>query len=182
MSSKESTETATLAGGCFWCLEAIFASLRGVYGVQSGFAGGQMANPSYAEVCTQATGHAEVVQIVFDPQEISFRDLLEVFFSIHDPTTINRQGPDVGSQYRSAIFYHTEEQRLTSEAVIAELEAKKLFDLPVVTEVAPFTVFYPAEDYHKDYYRLNRHQPYCRTVIEPKIARFRKDFRERLRQ
>ena len=181
MPSKGSTETATLAGGCFWCLEAIFSALRGVHSVKSGFAGGHTVNPSYEEVCTGTTGHAEVVQIIFDPREISFGDLLDVFFGIHDPTTINRQGPDVGTQYRSAIFFHTEEQRRIAEAVIGELEAKRIFDLPVVTEVVPFTVFYSAEAHHEDYYRLNPHQPYCQRVIEPKIAKFRRDFQGKLR-
>ncbi|HHV93139.1 MAG TPA: peptide-methionine (S)-S-oxide reductase MsrA [Firmicutes bacterium] len=181
MSSTPGTETATLAGGCFWCLEAVFESLRGVSSVIPGFAGGTTVNPTYEEVCTGTTGHAEVVQITFDPAVISYRDLLEVFFSIHDPTTLNRQGPDVGTQYRSAIFYHTEEQRQMAEAVIAELEASKVFDLPIVTEVVPLTAFYPAEDYHENYYNLNPNQPYCRTVIAPKIAKFRKKFQDRLK-
>ena len=182
MSSRQGTETATLAGGCFWCLEAIFDSLQGVISVSSGFAGGTTVNPTYEEVCTGTTGHAEVVHITFDPGVISFQDLLEVFFNIHDPTTLNRQGPDVGTQYRSAIFYHNEEQRLIAESVIAELEASRAFDMPIVTEVVPFTVFYPAEDYHENYYSLNPNQPYCRTVIAPKVAKFRKRYQDRLKE
>lgn len=180
--SSQNWEIATLAGGCFWCLETIFASLRGVESVRSGFAGGTLANPSYEQVCTGLTGHAEVVHIVFDPEEISFRNMLEVFFNIHDPTTLNRQGPDVGTQYRSAIFYHSTEQRQIAETVIAELEAKAVFDLPIVTEVVPFTVFYPAEAYHTDYYRLNPNQPYCRAVIGPKVAKFRKRYEDSLKE
>ncbi|NMB10838.1 MAG: peptide-methionine (S)-S-oxide reductase MsrA [Firmicutes bacterium] len=181
MLSGGKAETATLAGGCFWCLEALFGSLRGVHSVQSGFAGGTTVNPSYEEVCTGLTGHAEVVQVVFDPEIICFHDLLEIFFNVHDPTSPNRQGPDVGTQYRSAIFCHTPEQRQTAEAMIAQLEAERFFDLPIVTEVVPFTVFYPAESYHKDYYELNPNQPYCRTVIGPKIAKFRRGYGEKLK-
>ena len=182
MSLGQGTETATLAGGCFWCLEAVFDSLQGVVAVSSGFSGGTTVNPSYKEVCTGTPGHAEVVHITFHPEVISFRDLLEVFFSIHDPTTLNRQGPDIGTQYRSAIFYHTEKQRQIAESFIAELEVDRVFDLPIVTEVVPFTVFYPAEDYHKDYYSLNPNQPYCRTVIAPKLAKFRKKYQKRLKE
>jgi len=168
--------TATLAGGCFWCLEAVFDELEGVAEVESGYAGGHVANPTYKQVCTGATGHAEVVQITFDPDVISFRDLLEVFFLIHDPTTLNRQGADVGTQYRSAIFYHTPEQKQIAEAVIAELTAAQAWPNRIVTEVTPLTAFYPAEDYHRDYYQGNSYQPYCQVVISPKLAKFRKKF------
>jgi len=175
-------EVATLAGGCFWCLEAAFQDLKGVENVQSGYAGGQVANPSYEDVCTGTTGHAEVVQITFNPQVVSFEDLLHVFFTIHDPTTLNRQGADVGTQYRSAIFYHSPEQKATAERVIAELQAQKLWDEPVVTEIKPLTAFYPAEEYHRDYFRRNPTQGYCQAVIAPKVAKVRKLYFDRLKQ
>jgi len=175
-------ETATLAGGCFWCLEAAFQDLKGVEKVQSGYAGGHVANPSYEQVCTGTTGHAEVVQITFDPTVVSFDDLLHVFFTIHDPTTLNRQGEDVGTQYRSAIFYHTPEQKATVERVIRELEAEKVWDDPVVTELKPLDAFYPAEQYHRDYYRRNPNQGYCRAVIAPKVAKVRKLYFDKLKQ
>lgn len=175
-------ETATLAGGCFWCLEAAFQDLKGVESVQSGYAGGRVANPSYEDVCTGTTGHAEVVQISFDPQVVTFEDLLHVFFTIHDPTTLNRQGGDVGTQYRSAIFYNSPEQKATAERVIAELQAQKLWDEPVVTELKPLEAFYPAEEYHRDYYRRNPNQGYCRAVIAPKVAKVRKLYFDRLKQ
>ena len=175
-------ETATLAGGCFWCLEAAFQDLKGVEKVQSGYAGGHIANPSYEQVCTGTTGHAEVVQITFDPTVVSFDDLLHVFFTIHDPTTLNRQGEDVGTQYRSAIFYHTPEQKATAERVIRELEAEKVWDDPVVTELKPLDAFYPAEQYHRDYYRRNPTQGYCRAVIAPKVAKVRKLYFDKLKQ
>jgi len=175
-------EVATLAGGCFWCLEAAFQDLKGVESVQSGYAGGRVANPSYEDVCTGTTGHAEVVQITFDPQIITFDDLLHVFFTIHDPTTVNRQGADVGTQYRSAIFYHSPEQKATAERVIAELQAGKLWDELVVTELKPLEAFYPAEEYHRDYYRRNPNQGYCRAVIAPKVAKVRKLYFDRLKQ
>ncbi len=175
-------EVATLAGGCFWCLEAVFEQLRGVEKVESGYAGGQVPNPSYEAVCTGRTGHAEVVQVTFDPEELSFRDLLNVFFTIHDPTTPNRQGSDVGTQYRSAVFYHSDEQKAAAEEVIRALEAEKVWDDPIVTEVAPLTGFYPAESYHREYYRRNPYQGYCQVVIAPKVAKFRKAFFDRLRQ
>jgi len=175
-------EVATLAGGCFWCLEAAFQDLKGVENVQSGYAGGQVANPSYEDVCTGTTGHAEVVQITFNPQVVSFEDLLHVFFTIHDPTTLNRQGADVGTQYRSAIFYHSPEQKATAERVIAELQAQKLWDEPVVTELKPLTAFYPAEEYHRDYFRRNPTQGYCQAVIAPKVAKVRKLYFDRLKQ
>ena len=175
-------EVATLAGGCFWCLEAAFQDLKGVEDVQSGYAGGRVANPSYEDVCTGTTGHAEVVQITFDPQVVTFEDLLHVFFTIHDPTTLNRQGADVGTQYRSAIFYHSPEQKTAAERVIAELQAQKLWDEPVVTELKPLTAFYPAEEYHRDYFRRNPNQGYCRAVIAPKVAKVRKLYFDRLKQ
>ncbi|WP_041328376.1 peptide-methionine (S)-S-oxide reductase MsrA [Rubrobacter xylanophilus] len=174
-------ETATLGGGCFWCVEAVFDELRGVRRVEPGYSGGHVERPTYEQVCTGLTGHAEVVQVSFDPREISYRELLEVFFAVHDPTTKDRQGPDVGPQYRSVIFYHDEEQRRTAEEVISELEARGIWDGPIVTEVAPFTAFYPAEEYHRDYFRRNPDQPYCRVVIAPKVAKFRKEFLERLK-
>jgi peptide-methionine (S)-S-oxide reductase len=176
------TEAATLAGGCFWCLEAVFNDLRGVDKVVSGYSGGDVHNPSYRDVCTGQTGHAEVVQITFDPQVVTFRELLQVFFTIHDPTTRDRQGMDVGTQYRSAIFYHTPEQKTVAENVIAEMEAAKIYDAPIVTEVTPFTIFYPAEDYHQLYYEQNPDEGYCRAIIAPKVSKFRKVFLEKLRR
>ena len=175
-------EIATLAGGCFWCLEAVYLELRGVLGVQSGYAGGHVPHPSYELVCTGATGHAEVVQVTFDPDEISYRELLDVFFTIHDPTTLNRQGNDVGTQYRSAVFYHSPEQQTTVEQAIAELAAEKVWDDPIVTEVVPFTELYPAEEYHRDYFRQHPEQAYCRAVIAPKVAKARKAFLEKLKR
>lgn len=174
-------QKATLGGGCFWCLEAVYDQLRGVEAVESGYAGGHLPHPTYEQVCSKTTGHAEVVQVTFDPAVITFRDLLEVFFSIHDPTTLNRQGADVGPQYRSAIFYHSPEQRAEAEAVIAELSRSGAFAQPIVTELSPFTVFYPAEAYHQEYFRNNGRQPYCQIVIAPKVAKFRKQYGERLK-
>ncbi len=174
-------QQATLAGGCFWCLEAAFQQLKGVTKVTSGYAGGTVPNPTYEAVCTGRTGHAEVVQIEFDQAVVSYRELLEVFFLIHDPTTLNRQGGDVGTQYRSAIFYHSPQQQQEAEAVIAELAAGKVWDDPIVTEVVPLEVFYPAEEYHRDYFRRNPGQAYCRTVIAPKVAKLRKQYFERLK-
>lgn len=174
-------EVATLAGGCFWCLEAVFDDLKGVVDVVSGYSGGTVPTPTYREVCTGSTGHTEVVQVTFDPAQISFREILEVFFTIHDPTTLNRQGADVGTQYRSAIFYHTPEQKATAEDVIRGLQSEKIWDNPFVTEVAPFQAFYPAEDYHQEYYAHNQYQPYCQIVIAPKVAKFRKHYLERLK-
>ena len=173
------TELATLAGGCFWCLDAVYRDLRGVEQVVSGYMGGQTANPSYELVCTGTSGHAEVVQITFDPDVISYRELLEVFFTIHDPTTLNRQGADSGTQYRSAIFYHSQEQKATAEEVIAAVQP--LWGNPIVTEVAPTDTFYPGEDYHQDYFNNNPNQPYCQAVIEPKVAKARATFLEKLR-
>ena len=176
------TQVATLAGGCFWCLEAVFEQLRGVTKVASGYSGGHVPNPSYQAVCTGTTGHAEVVQVTFDADEISFRDLLEVFFTLHDPTTLDRQGGDVGTQYRSAIFYHDDEQRRVAEGVIRELEAEHVFDDPIVTKVEPLKSFYPAEEYHREYYRRNPNQAYCRAVIAPKVAKLRNKYLARLKQ
>ncbi len=175
-------EVATLAGGCFWCLEPAYDELRGVVDVVSGYSGGTVPDPSYEAVCAGTTGHAEVVQVTFDPEEVSFREILEVFFTLHDPTTLNRQGNDVGTQYRSAVFFHSPEQKATAEEVIAELEREKVWDDPIVTEVAPFTEFYPAEAYHQEYYRRNPQQPYCQVVVAPKVAKFRKRYLERLKR
>jgi peptide-methionine (S)-S-oxide reductase len=174
------SETATLAGGCFWCLEAVYNELRGVQRVVSGYAGGTLANPTYQQVCTGATGHAEAVQITYDPDEVSFKELLDVFFTIHDPTTLNRQGADVGTQYRSAIFYHTPQQRSVAEREIAEMSAQGIWDDPIVTEVVPLEEFYPAEEYHQRYFERNPNQGYCQMVVAPKVAKFRKRFLEKL--
>ncbi len=175
-------QTATLAGGCFWCLEAVYNELKGVHSVESGYAGGHLDNPTYREVCNGNTGHAEVVQIRFDPSIISYRDLLNVFFTIHDPTTLNRQGADIGTQYRSAIFYHDDEQKKIAEEVIKELNAQKIWDNPIVTEVTKFDTFYMAEDYHQEYFAKNSYQPYCQVVVAPKVAKFRKHFLEMLKK
>jgi peptide-methionine (S)-S-oxide reductase len=181
MSDTTNRETATLGGGCFWCLEAVFDEVRGVKDVVSGYAGGFVINPTYRQVCDGKTGHAEVVQVTFDPAVITFREILEIFFAIHDPTTLNRQGADVGPQYRSAIFYHSPEQKATAQAVIAELNAARVFDKPIVTEVTGVTKFYPAEDYHQEYFRKNPYQPYCQVVVSPKVAKLRKNFAEKLK-
>lgn len=173
------SEQATLGGGCFWCLEAVFERVKGVSKVVSGYTGGHVANPSYEEVCGKHTGHAEVVQVTFDPAVVSYRQLLNIFFAIHDPTTPNRQGADVGPQYRSAIFTHSDEQKRTAAAVIAELNAD-VFGGKIVTEVTPLDVFYPAEDYHQGFYRNNPNQGYCMAVVSPKVAKFRKQFAELL--
>ena len=174
-------EITTLGGGCFWCLEAVYDQLKGIEDVVSGYTGGRVSHPSYELVCTGTTGHAEVVQVTFDPDVASFRDILQVFFTIHDPTTLNRQGADVGTQYRSAIFYHSLEQKATAEAVIAEINAAQLWDNPIVTEVTPLEVFFPAEDYHQEYFVHNPNQGYCRVVIAPKVAKFRKQYLEQLK-
>jgi len=175
------TELATLGGGCFWCLEAVFQDLKGVERVVSGYAGGSVPNPSYEDVCTGRTGHAEVVQVTFDPAVLSYRDLLQVFFGIHDPTTLNRQGPDEGTQYRSAIFHHGPEQERVAREVIAELERRGIWDSPIVTEVTAAPPFYPAEQCHQEYFRRNPGQGYCRVVIAPKVAKFRKEHLDRLK-
>lgn len=175
------SETATLAGGCFWCLEAVYQELDGVTGIVSGYTGGHVKNPTYEQVCGKDTGHAEVVQVTYDPARLTYREVLEVFFSIHDPTTLDRQGSDVGSQYRSAIFTHDESQHAVADEIIKELMAEHAYADPIVTEVAPLGEFYPAERYHQNYYRQNTTQPYCSYVISPKIAKFRKKFASRLR-
>jgi peptide-methionine (S)-S-oxide reductase len=175
------TEVATLGGGCFWCLEAVYQELRGVERVESGYSGGDVPNPTYRQVCSETTGHAEVVQVTFDSDEVSYKDILEVYFTIHDPTTLNRQGADVGTQYRSVIFYHDEDQKRTAEEVISGLEAEGIWNNPIVTEVAPFDEFYVAEDYHQNYFRNNGFQQYCQVIIAPKVAKFRKEYLERLK-
>ena len=175
-------ETATLAGGCFWCLEAVFDDLNGVASVESGYMGGGTANPTYEQVCSGDTGHAEVVQLTFDPDVVSFKEILEVFFVIHDPTTLNRQGNDAGTQYRSAVFYHSAEQKSAAEQVIAKLNAAKIYDDPIVTEVVAASRFYVAEDYHQEYFQRNPAQPYCAYVVRPKVAKFRKHYLEKLKK
>ena len=175
-------ELATLAGGCFWCLEAVYRDVRGVESVTSGYMGGGSENPTYEQVCGGRTGHAEVVQIEFDPAAVSFRELLQIFFVIHDPTTLNRQGNDVGTQYRSAIFFHTPEQKRIADEVIAALTREALYSRPIVTEVTPAVTFYPAESYHQEYFERNPRQPYCQAVVAPKVAKFRKHFVDRLKR
>lgn len=181
-SPDPATEVAVLGGGCFWCLDAVFRDLDGVMAVESGYAGGEHANPTYEQVCGGRTGHAEVVKVTFDPAKLSFRDLLTVFFTIHDPTTRDRQGNDVGTQYRSVIFAQTPEQRATAQEVMKSLEAERVFDAPIVTELAGAAPFYPAEAYHQDYFERNTGQPYCMFVVAPKVAKFRKSFAERLKR
>jgi len=180
--TRHDADIATLAGGCFWCLESIFKELRGVEQVVSGYSGGKVVNPSYRQVCTGTTGHAEAIQITFDPKVISFKDILEVFFSVHHPTTLNRQGADVGTQYRSAIFYDNPQQKATAEQVINELDAAGIWDSPIVTEIRPLEAFYPAEDYHQEYFKRNSAQPYCEAVIAPKLAKFRKHHPDKLKR
>ncbi len=175
-------ETITLAGGCFWCLEAVYDELRGVTDVVSGYMGGHTLNPTYKQICTGVTGHAEVIQVQYDPTLISTRQILDVFFTIHDPTTLNRQGADVGTQYRSAIFYHTDEQKQIADATIAELTSTKLWANPIVTEITPAEKFYPAEDYHQNYYVNNPDAGYCQIVIAPKVAKFRSKFLAELKK
>jgi peptide-methionine (S)-S-oxide reductase len=177
-----SIEVATLGGGCFWCTEAVFTRLQGVVKVESGYAGGSIENPTYEQVSTGRTGHAEAVQVTFDPRVVSFMELLEIFFATHDPTTLNRQGADVGTQYRSAIFYHSNEQRETAEGLIEELNSEKIWRNPVVTQIAPFTAFYRAEDSHMNYYEQHGNQPYCRLVIDPKLEKLRKRFKDHLKK
>lgn len=174
-------ETATLAGGCFWCTEAVYKELKGVSGIKPGYSGGHVKNPSYREVCNGTTGHAEVIQITFDPAVVSFSEILEVFFMTHDPTTLNRQGNDVGTQYHSAIFYHNEEQKQTAEKVIRLFEQEKVYDKPIVTEVTAFDKFYVAEDYHFNYFARNKNQPYCQYVVAPKVEKFKKIFKEKMK-
>jgi peptide-methionine (S)-S-oxide reductase len=175
-------QSATLAGGCFWCLEAVYDEIKGVHSVESGYAGGNMDNPTYREVCNGTTGHAEVVQVHFDPNVVSYRDLLNVFFAIHDPTTLNRQGADVGTQYRSAIFYHDDEQKKTAEDLIKDLNVQQIWDRPIVTEVTKFDKFHVAEDYHQEYFARNPYQPYCMAVVAPKVSKFRKHFLDMLKK
>ncbi len=174
--SANDREIVTLGGGCFWCTEAIFEELKGVTQIESGYSGGTVRNPTYEQVCTGKTGHAEVVQITFDPEAISLKQLLEIFFTVHDPTTLNRQGADVGTQYRSVIFYRNEQQKTVAQQVIREVEATGMWHAPIVTELAPFKAFYKAENYHQQYFDLNGEQPYCRTVIAPKVAKFRQHY------
>ena len=180
-STHTNRQIATLGGGCFWCLEAVFDNLQGVESVESGYTGGKIANPTYRQVCNGNTGHAEVVRVTFDPDVIAYREILEVFFTIHDPTTLNRQGNDVGTQYRSAIFYHSPAQRKITEQLIAELDAQKAFGAPIVTEVVPAPTFYVAEDYHQEYFANNESQPYCQFVVAPKVAKFRKKYAQRVK-
>lgn len=179
---SQQREVATLGGGCFWCLEPVFDDLRGVESVESGYAGGHQPNPTYAQVCSGNTGHAEVVQVTFNPREISYGDLLRIFFSVHDPTTLNRQGADVGTQYRSVILYHSPEQRRTAEEVISSLQQEGIWDRPIVTQMVPFDTFYQAEDYHQEYFANNPRQPYCNAVIAPKVSKFRKQYSELLKR
>ena len=178
---ERNLETATMAAGCFWCVEPIFDDLKGVEDVVSGYSGGHKDAPTYHEVCSGSTGHAEVIQIRFDPEVISFKEILQIFFTVHDPTTLNRQGNDIGTSYRSAIFYHSDEQRRVAEEVIAEFTAEAVYDDPIVTEVKPFDKFWPAEDYHQEYFANNPNQPYCAAVVAPKVAKFRQKFLSRLK-
>lgn len=180
--TKEGLETATFGSGCFWCTEAIFLNVDGVYHVESGYTGGKVKNPTYKEVCSGQTGHAEVIRLSFDPQEVTYDELLEIFWQTHDPTTLNRQGADVGTQYRSAIFYHNDDQRKQAEFYKQKLEEAGAFDNPIVTEITPATTFYKAEEYHQNYYNLNKTAPYCSFVIQPKLEKFKKAFREKLKQ
>jgi peptide-methionine (S)-S-oxide reductase len=179
--SPKKVELATLGGGCFWCSEAVFTQLKGVESVDPGYSGGSLENPTYEQVSTGTTGHAEVVQVAFDPSVISYREILEIFFSTHDPTTSNRQGPDVGTQYRSVIFYHNNQQRATAELVLKELTEEKLFDAPIMTKIEPLERFYKAEEYHKDYFKRHPEQQYCRIIIAPKIAKLQKLYLSKLK-
>lgn len=181
-SMEPNKEIATLGAGCFWCVEAVYQRLEGVEKVESGYSGGSVVNPTYEQVCTGRTGHAEVIQVTFDPKKLSFKELLEVFFKTHDPTTLNRQGADAGTQYRSAIFYHSPEQKTAAELVKKEIEAAKVWDDPIVTEISPFSRFYKAEEYHQNYYNQNSSQPYCMMVINPKLSKFRKEFSNKLKK
>jgi peptide-methionine (S)-S-oxide reductase len=181
-SQSNALQIATLGGGCFWCIEAVYSELKGVVKAESGYAGGSVENPTYEQVCSDETGHAEVVQITFDPSVISFRQILQIFFTVHDPTTLNRQGADVGNQYRSVIFYRGEEQRKIAEQVIQEINKEKIWGKPVVTQLVPFTDFYKAEDYHQEYYRNNPSQPYCQVIITPKVTKFRKNYFDKLKK
>ena len=182
MSNSDKKEIATLGGGCFWCTEAVFDDLKGVISVESGYSGGTVADPSYEQVCAGKTGHAEVVQVSFDPGVISYEDLLRIFFTVHDPTTLNRQGNDIGTQYRSVIFYHDENQRKAAEKIVKEISDEKIWNDPIVTELSPFRAFYKAEGYHQEYFANNPSQGYCRIVIAPKVAKFRKHYSDRLKK
>jgi len=179
--NTQEKEVVTLGGGCFWCTDAVFEQLKGVEKVESGYSGGTVPNPSYEQVCSGNTGHAEVSQIAFDPKVISLKEILEVFFTVHDPTTLNRQGNDVGTQYRSVIFYRSDEQKAVAQQVIKEIAAAKIWDGKIVTELAPFKAFYKAEGYHQEYFRLHGNQPYCQIVIAPKVAKFREHFKDKLK-
>ncbi len=179
---NKNIETATLGAGCFWCVEAVFDDLQGVESVESGYSGGHTENPTYREVCSETTGHAEVVNVNFNPNEISFKEILQIFFTVHDPTTLNRQGNDIGSSYRSAIFYHDENQKQIAEEVVKEIGAEGIYDNPIVTEVTEFDKFYIAEDYHQEYFDNNPNQPYCAAVVAPKVAKFRQKFVNRLKK
>jgi peptide-methionine (S)-S-oxide reductase len=179
--AEENIETATLGGGCFWCTESVFDNVRGVVDVVSGYSGGHTENPTYQEVCSETTGHAEVTQLKFDPNEISYKEILEIFFGTHDPTTFNRQGNDIGSSYRSAIFYHSADQKQAAEDMIKELAKEEVFGKPIVTEITEYTDFYPAEDYHQEYFSKNPNQPYCAAVVAPKVGKFRQKFAHRLK-
>lgn len=181
MGEKADREVATLAGGCFWCIEAVFSLIQGVEKVEPGYTGGNQPNPTYEQVCTGTTGHAEAAQITFNPSEISYKEILQIFFSTHDPTTLNRQGADVGTQYRSAIFYHNELQKATAEKLIDKLNKEGIFEKPIVTTVEPLKMFYKAEDFHKDYYKKHPKEPYCQVVIAPKMAKLRQKFFEKLK-
>ena len=182
MTEQNDIEIATLAGGCFWCIEAVYNELKGVKEVISGYTGGKTVNPSYEDVCSGRTGHAEAINIKFNPDIISYKELLEIFFTIHDPTTLNRQGNDIGTQYRSVIFYHTPEQKVVAEEVVAELKKTNIWETPIVTELKSFTAFYPAEDYHQQFYEQNPNHGYCRVVIAPKVSKFRKKYFEKLKK
>jgi peptide-methionine (S)-S-oxide reductase len=175
-------EKATLGGGCFWCTEAVYLQLKGVTDVKPGYSGGHVKNPAYREVCNGTTGHAEVVQVTFDPEQVSFSEILEVFFKTHDPTTLNRQGNDVGTQYRSAVFYHSDEQKEIAEKIIVQFENEKVYNDPIVTEITAFDTFYPAEDYHINYFARNKNQPYCQFVVAPKVEKFEKIFKNKLKK
>ncbi|MFH6994812.1 peptide-methionine (S)-S-oxide reductase MsrA [Flavobacterium sp. FlaQc-48] len=180
--STSNLETITLGGGCYWCVEAVYENLEGVKSVLSGFSGGKVANPTYEEVCTGTTGHAEVVQITYDKNVTDLNEIFKVFFTVHDPTTLNRQGADVGTQYRSVIFYKNAEQKNAAESIITELNKAKVYNSPIVTKVEPFKAFYKAEDYHQNYYANNKNQPYCKMVIQPKIEKFEKVFKDKLKK
>ena len=180
--SASNLETITLGGGCYWCVEAVYENLDGVKSVVSGFSGGKVANPTYEDVCTGTTGHAEVVQVTYDKTKTDINEIFQVFFTVHNPTTLNRQGADVGTQYRSVIFYKTEEQKKAAQSIIAELNKAKVYNNPIVTKVEPFKVFYKAEDYHQNYYANNKNQPYCKMVIQPKIEKFEKVFKDKLKK